>query len=163
MAANSALPVMLSARTFRDASASRRARSRVCVSLFMRSTARRMYAARESFSATAQRLLASSRSSGSLSEIALIDMPPEHPNRVSGHDIRMAAMVNPDVAGRVLTFARGRGQRGYEARALRLLGEITAHRDPRSILAATTSTRWRSPEELGMRPLVAHCHLGLGQ
>ena len=42
------------------------------VSRFIRSTARRMYAARESFSATAHRLLASSRSSGSLREMALI-------------------------------------------------------------------------------------------
>jgi hypothetical protein len=58
-----------------------------------------MYAARESFSATAQRLLASSKSSDSLREIALIDMSPEYLIRVSIHDIRMAVMVNPDVAG----------------------------------------------------------------
>jgi hypothetical protein len=93
-AANSALTFMLSARTLRDASASRRARSRACVSRFMRSTARRMYAARESFSATAQRLLASSRSSGSLSEMAPIGMPPERRNRVCTSDIRVPAMVN---------------------------------------------------------------------
>src|SRR5712692_7084682 len=94
MAANSALTFMLSPRTLRDASASRWVRSRDCVSRFMRSTARRMYAARESFSATAQRLLAASRSSGSLREIALIDMPPGYLNRVWSYDIRVAMLVN---------------------------------------------------------------------
>src|SRR2546428_3654540 len=89
MAANSALTFMLSPRTLRDASASRWVRSRDCVSRFMRSTARRMYAARDSFSATAQRLLASSRSSGSLREMALIGMPLEHLYRVCKYDIRV--------------------------------------------------------------------------
>src|SRR5712692_2796739 len=85
---------MLSARTLRDASASRRARSRACVSRFMRSRARRMYAARESLSAPAQRLLASSRSSGSLREMALIGRPPGYLNRVCDHDIPGPAMIN---------------------------------------------------------------------
>jgi len=56
---------MLSPRTFLETSASRRARTSARVSRFMRSTARRMYAARESFRVAAHRLLASSRSSGS--------------------------------------------------------------------------------------------------
>jgi class 3 adenylate cyclase/tetratricopeptide (TPR) repeat protein len=67
-----------------------------------------------------------------------------------------------EFTGRALTFSRERGQRGYEARALRLLGEVTARRAPehadghyRDALALA--------EELGMRPLVAHCHLGLGK
>jgi tetratricopeptide (TPR) repeat protein len=64
-------------------------------------------------------------------------------------------------ARRALTFARERGQRGHEARALRLLGEIAARRDPdqadrhyHDALALA--------QELGMDPLAAHCHLGLG-
>src|SRR5205807_7956644 len=48
-AANSALTFMLFRRTFRDTSASLRARIEARVSRFMRSTARRMYADRESF------------------------------------------------------------------------------------------------------------------
>jgi tetratricopeptide (TPR) repeat protein len=68
-------------------------------------------------------------------------------------------------AGRALTFARQRGQRGYEAWALRLLGEIAAHRDLPDV--ATADGHYRQAialaEELGMRPLIAHCHLGLGK
>src|SRR5262249_24826270 len=56
-----------------------------------------------------------------------------------------------DVARRVLALARDRGQRNYEAWALRLLGEVTGRRDPaqndhlRGALALA--------EQLGMRPL----------
>ena len=48
---------------------------------------------------------------------------------------------------------------------LRLLGEIAAHGDPQDADAARrhyTSALARS-EELGMPPLQAHCHLGLGR
>ena len=58
------------------------------------------------------------------------------------------------------------GERGNEAWALRLLGEIAAHRRPlrrRARPRPTTARRSPSPSELGMRPLVAHCHLGLGK
>ncbi|MGH7354313.1 MAG: ATP-binding protein, partial [Candidatus Rokuibacteriota bacterium] len=58
-----------------------------------------------------------------------------------------------------LAIARERGERGHEAWAQRLLGEITAG-DPRA-----TETGFRDAlalaEELGMRPLAAHCRLGL--
>jgi class 3 adenylate cyclase/tetratricopeptide (TPR) repeat protein len=68
-------------------------------------------------------------------------------------------------ADRALSFARERGQRGYEAYALRLLGEIAAH--PLSPDAEAAEGYWRQAmalaDELGMRPLVAHCHLGLGK
>jgi tetratricopeptide (TPR) repeat protein len=70
-----------------------------------------------------------------------------------------------DVATRALTLARERGERGYEAWALRLLGKIAAHRDPPD--AGTAEWHYREAlalaTELGMRPLVAHCHLGLGK
>jgi len=67
-------------------------------------------------------------------------------------------------AGRALTFARERGQRGYEAWALRLLGEIASHPDPPDVGKAEAPYReaMALADELGMRPLVAHCHLGLG-
>ncbi len=48
---------------------------------------------------------------------------------------------------------------------LRLLGEIAVHRDPPDAEAAERHYReaLARAEELGMRPLVAHCHLGLGK
>jgi uncharacterized protein HemY len=48
---------------------------------------------------------------------------------------------------------------------LRLFGEIAAHDDPPDVKSAENhyrQARARS-DELGMRPLVAHCHLGLGR
>jgi predicted protein tyrosine phosphatase len=51
-----------------------------------------------------------------------------------------------------------------EAYALRLLGEIASRGDP--LDAETAEAHYRQAlafaTELGMRPLVAHCHLGLG-
>jgi tetratricopeptide (TPR) repeat protein len=68
-----------------------------------------------------------------------------------------------EVAGRALALARERGQCGYEAWALRLLGEITAHRDSPEHADGCYRDALALAEELGMRPLVAHCHLGLGK
>jgi hypothetical protein len=47
---------------------------------------------------------------------------------------------------------------------LRLVGAIAAHRDPPHLENAQDhySQALTLPNELGMRPLVAHCHLGLG-
>jgi tetratricopeptide (TPR) repeat protein len=67
-----------------------------------------------------------------------------------------------DLAGRVMTLARERGQRGYQAWALRLLSEIASHREPLEAETADEHYRQALADELGMRPLVAHCHLGLG-
>ena len=58
-----------------------------------------------------------------------------------------------------------RGARGGEAWTLHLLGVIAASALPAE--AATTEARFHEAAELagtlGMRPLVAHCHLGLGK
>jgi class 3 adenylate cyclase/tetratricopeptide (TPR) repeat protein len=56
-----------------------------------------------------------------------------------------------------------RHERGYQAWGLRLLGEIAARSDPPQVDQAETAYRGASAlaEELGMRPLLAHCHLGL--
>jgi hypothetical protein len=66
-------------------------------------------------------------------------------------------------ASRALTLARDRGERGHEAWALRLLGEIASH--PGRPDVATAEAHYGAATalatELGMRPLVAH-HLGLG-
>ena len=47
---------------------------------------------------------------------------------------------------------------------MRLLGEIAAHGDPPDVELANTHYRQALTlaEELGMRPLLAHCHLDLG-
>jgi tetratricopeptide (TPR) repeat protein len=67
-------------------------------------------------------------------------------------------------AVQALTLSRDRKQRGYEAYALWLLGEIAAHRNPPEVKPAVAFYRQALAlaDELGMRPLQAHCHLGLG-
>jgi class 3 adenylate cyclase/tetratricopeptide (TPR) repeat protein len=68
-------------------------------------------------------------------------------------------------AERALTRSREHRQRGDEALALRLAGEIAWRRVPPDV--AVIANRHREglalATELGMRPLVAHCHLGLGK
>jgi tetratricopeptide (TPR) repeat protein len=68
-----------------------------------------------------------------------------------------------EVAGRVLNLARDRGQRSYEAWALRLLGDVTARGDPAGHADRHYRDALALAEELGMPPLVARCHLGLGR
>jgi tetratricopeptide (TPR) repeat protein len=68
------------------------------------------------------------------------------------------------LAEQTLALAREHQQRGYQAYAMRRLGDIAARREPPDVEAAETHYRQAVAlaEELGMRPLVAHCHLGLG-
>jgi predicted ATPase len=66
-------------------------------------------------------------------------------------------------AGRALTSTRDTGHRGYEAQALELLGEVAARRDPPDHAEGHYRDALGLAEELGMRPLVAHCHRGLGK
>jgi tetratricopeptide (TPR) repeat protein len=63
-----------------------------------------------------------------------------------------------------LEAAQGQDQQGYQAYALRLLGEIAAHGDPLEIEPATAyyQQALALAEALGMRPLQAHCYRGLG-
>jgi tetratricopeptide (TPR) repeat protein len=64
-----------------------------------------------------------------------------------------------------LVLFRERRERGPQAYALCLLGNIAVRLEPAQIeLAAIHYQQARAvAEELGMRPLVAHCHLGLGK
>ena len=64
-----------------------------------------------------------------------------------------------------LDLARKHKQRGHEVYALRLLGEVAVRYDPSDVQAAETHYRGAMglAHELGMRPLIAHCHLGLGK
>ena len=56
-------------------------------------------------------------------------------------------------------------QRGYHAWTLRLLGEIDASLQTTAVPEAEGHyfDAMKSGRELGMRPLIAHCHLGLGK
>jgi len=64
-----------------------------------------------------------------------------------------------------LDLARKHKQRGHEVYALRLLGEVAARRGPADVGEAETHYRGAIglANELGMRPLAAHGHLGLGK
>jgi hypothetical protein len=63
-----------------------------------------------------------------------------------------------------LALARAQQERSHQAYALRLLGDIAARHEPlESALAAAHYRQGLAlAEELGMRPLQAHCHRGLG-
>ena len=67
-------------------------------------------------------------------------------------------------AERALELARAHQGRGQLSYALRLLGDIAARREPPESASAETyyHQALALAEELGMRPLMAHCHCGLG-
>jgi tetratricopeptide (TPR) repeat protein len=68
------------------------------------------------------------------------------------------------LAQRALTLSQAHQERGHQAYALRLLGESAARRDPPDVESAAGHYRQALAlaEELGMRPLQAHCQRGLG-
>jgi tetratricopeptide (TPR) repeat protein len=68
------------------------------------------------------------------------------------------------LAERALALTREHQERGHQAYALRLLGEVVVRRDPPESTLAEDHYReaLALAEALGMRPLVAHCHRGLG-
>jgi len=69
------------------------------------------------------------------------------------------------LAERLCELSRTHTGHGYQAHAYRLLGEIAMHRNPLEFDRAAAHYRQALAlaAELGMRPLVAHCHLGLGR
>jgi len=68
------------------------------------------------------------------------------------------------LADQLLALSRTHPGRGYQAQAFRLLGDIAMHRDPPESepAAAHYQQALALAEEIGMRPLQAHCHCGLG-
>src|SRR5262249_28186855 len=68
------------------------------------------------------------------------------------------------LAGQALALSRDRKERGYQAWALQLLGTIASQSDPPKIESAEAHYQQALAlaDELGMRPLSAHCHLSLG-
>ena len=89
--------------------------------------------------------------------------------------VRSLVRKGTDEAGRIdealttatkaIDLCRARGERGREAYVLRLLGEIAAARKPVDV--ETGEDYYRQAIDVarqrGMRPLVAHCHLGLSK
>ncbi|MEE8138620.1 MAG: tetratricopeptide repeat protein [Thermoanaerobaculia bacterium] len=78
-----------------------------------------------------------------------------------GGDTEKAA----EYARRSLDLSRERRERGHEAGILRLHGEVASHSHPPDIESAQGHylQAIALADELGMRPLLAHCHLGLGE
>jgi tetratricopeptide (TPR) repeat protein len=69
------------------------------------------------------------------------------------------------LAVQALVLAHEHKERGTEAWTLRLLGDIAMHREPPEAEPAENHYQQALAlaDELGMRPLQAHCHLGLGR
>jgi class 3 adenylate cyclase/tetratricopeptide (TPR) repeat protein len=69
------------------------------------------------------------------------------------------------LAQQAVTLTRERRERGWLARAFRLLGEIASHPDAPDLEMARSHYRQALAlaVELGMRPLMAHCHHSLGK
>ena len=77
----------------------------------------------------------------------------------AGHLDTAAALAND-----VLTHSRAHQERGLEAYGLRLVADILSRRmlSNNSLAESHYESARALSEELGMRPLVAHCHLGIG-
>ena len=75
---------------------------------------------------------------------------------------RLSAAV--PLAHEALAMAQDRQERGVQGYALRLLGALTAQGTALDVVAAARyyQQALALAEELGMRPLAAHCHCGLG-
>jgi tetratricopeptide (TPR) repeat protein len=67
------------------------------------------------------------------------------------------------LAERALDLSAKHGERGHEAWALKLLGDISLQRKPAKTEEAEDYYRraYALSHELEMRPLQAHCHVGL--
>jgi hypothetical protein len=101
---------------------------------------------------------------------ALLDEDPQPSDSVHGfrpHTLLLVGQLHDArvLAGERLARHRERGERGAEAWMLWLLGELAARELPGE--TGATADRFHQAlalaDELGMRPLVAHCHLGLGK
>ena len=68
-------------------------------------------------------------------------------------------------AYQALDLSQRHAERGNEASCLRVLGRISAMHDPADVASAREHyrTALALASELGMRPLVAHCHRDLGE
>jgi tetratricopeptide (TPR) repeat protein len=90
---------------------------------------------------------------------ALCSLPLCEAQMLAGHLEEAQAL-----AEHTLALTREHKERGNEAYALRLLGDIASHRTPPDVdqAAAHYQQALALADELGMRPLQAHCHRSLG-
>lgn len=77
---------------------------------------------------------------------------------LTGQDARARETID-----RALNIVRDAGYRALEARALYFLGKILGHGPESAAALQAYQAAIAIAPELGMRPLVAHCHLGMGQ
>ena len=92
--------------------------------------------------------------------------PPVQANWLGEGLLELGRMTDAErVTMHILTLATEAGARRDEAWALRLLGEIHFRSDGTGLAKAEQYFRQclALSQERGMRPLVAHCHLGLGR
>ena len=89
----------------------------------------------------------------------LCSLPLGEAQMLAGHLAEAYALTE-----QMLTLARRYQERGHQAYALHLLGEIAVQREPSAHTSAEAYYRqaFTLAEELSMRPLMAHCHLSLG-
>jgi tetratricopeptide (TPR) repeat protein len=66
------------------------------------------------------------------------------------------------LAARAVSLARAHRERGYEAMALRVAGEVALARDDRGAAETALGQASALAETLAMQPLFGHCELGLG-
>jgi tetratricopeptide (TPR) repeat protein len=66
-------------------------------------------------------------------------------------------------AEHALKITRERGERGAEAWALRLTGDIAAAGADQAAAISAYRAAMDIAENFGMQPLLAHCHFGLGR
>jgi DNA-binding SARP family transcriptional activator len=131
------------------------------------------------FSRTAASLGGAYALAGRLDEaVAILDRADRHAGSIGfayGHALVVATLAEAKLlAGdvddaaravdRALGLCRQHGQRGWEAWTLRLAGEIAVRRGPADldVSRSTFHAAIALAEERGMRPLIAHCRLGLG-
>ncbi|PYM19092.1 MAG: hypothetical protein DMD81_04385, partial [Candidatus Rokuibacteriota bacterium] len=132
------------------------------------------------FSRTAASLGGAYAQSGRLDEaLALLERADRHAESIGfayGHALVIATLAEAKllageideaarIADRALTRSRQHGQRGWEAWARRLQGQIATHGDP--LEPGVGERHFRVAMELarerGMQPLIAHCHAGLAK
>ena len=129
------------------------------------------------FSRTASSLGLAYAMSGRVSEgVALLERAAAHAGAIGfayghalvvgmlgeGHLLAGAAAEAGRRADEAVTLARKYGQRGWEAWALRLQGESARATGTLDVASARFEAAMALAAERGMRPLVAHCRLGLG-
>jgi class 3 adenylate cyclase/tetratricopeptide (TPR) repeat protein len=103
----------------------------------------------------------------SVSQAVSMNLLANHALRLTwlGESLGLAGQIERagEQATQALALVEQQGERGSEVYARRLAGELATRREPPDLRAASAAyyDALRLGTELGMRPLVARCHLGL--